>query len=54
MSFSCRYICHYFIFVGKTSEVVPLNSFQVKIFNTLILFCVDVEMSLCVRSNFFK
>ena len=53
MSFSCRYICHYFIFAGKTSEVVPLNTVQVKIVNTLILFCVDVERSLC-EEQFFK
>ena len=51
MSFYCSYICHYFIFTGKTSEVVALNSSQVKFFITLGLLCVDVEMSLCVRSN---
>lgn len=51
MSFSCRYICHYFIFTGKTSEVVQLNSFQVKFFITLFLLCVGVDMSLCVRSS---
>lgn len=49
LSFSCP--CHYFIFTGKTSEVVPLNSFQVKFFITLFLLCVGVDMSLCVRSN---
>ena len=51
ISFYCRYICHYFTFAGKTSEVVPLNTSQVKFFSTLVLLWMDVEMSLCAKSN---